>query len=271
MLECCKKMQIPQEIAQWLDGRDAFESIMRLQGKKYREITSRRTIQVNLGNDSYFVKQHFGVGWREILKNLLVFRLPIVSAMTEVNAIRRFDDIGIPTTPLVAYGKRGCNPATMQSFVLTRDLGNIVSLETLCSNWRNNPPDARFKRGLIIKAAEIARNLHENGMNHRDFYICHFCLDNERLAKHEIYLYLIDLHRVGMRRKISRMARTKDMAGLYFSAMDIGLTKRDYLRFLRVYLGGLHKLDVRFWQKVESRAARLYYKFHRKLPGLIHW
>src|SRR3546814_16344173 len=65
-------------------------------------------------------------------------------------------------------------------------------------------PEIRFKRRLIEAIAELARTLHDNGLNHRDFYICHLCLDKTRLANDEIHLYLIDLHRVGIRQEIDR-------------------------------------------------------------------
>jgi heptose I phosphotransferase len=48
-------------------------------------------------------------------------------------------------------------------------------------------------------------------------------------------LSVIDLHRAQTRAKISRRWRDKDLAALYFSALDIGLTRRDKLRFLRGY------------------------------------
>jgi heptose I phosphotransferase len=48
-------------------------------------------------------------------------------------------------------------------------------------------------------------------------------------------LSVIDLHRAQTRATISRRWRDKDLAALYFSALDIGLTQRDKLRFLRGY------------------------------------
>jgi heptose I phosphotransferase len=154
--------------------------------------------------------------------------------------------------------------------LLTRDLGDIVSLETLCADWARNPPEPRFKRRLLLAVANIAHRLHDNGLNHRDFYICHLCLNRQRLARDEIHLYLIDLHRVGMRPVIRSVDRMKDMAALYFSAMDIGLTSRDYLRFLQVYrqrpLRNILEEERAFWCRVEARARKLYYKFHGRMP-----
>jgi len=253
---CKSILAVPEAIRQSLGSDDTFNALMQLQGKAFRDVKGRKTIQVQLAGKSYFLKQHFGVGWREIVKNLMSFKKPILGAMTEVRAIEKLGELGIATTPLVAYGQRGSNPAKLQSFVLTQDLGDITSLEDLCADWKKTQPDAKFKRRLIMQVAGIAKKLHENGVNHRDFYICHFCLDN--IALPAIKLYLIDLHRVLIHATPSVSANIKDIAALYFSSMDIGLTPRDYLRFKRHY----QKQDAKFWQQVEDRAQKLYAKFN---------
>ena len=262
---------VPEYLKKLLAKNHIFQQLMMMQGEAFRDVPGRRTIKVSMGSKSYFIKQHSGLGWKELCKNLLSLKKPIISARTEWQAIQKLDEVGIPTTPLVAYGERGCNPATIQSFVLTQDLGDIVSLETLCADWPQNPPDARLKRQLIMAVAKIARTLHDNGLNHRDFYICHFCLDKKRLAAGEVYLYLIDLHRVGIHTEISNSARMKDMAALYFSAMHIGLSERDLLRFVRSYSADLRhqiKHEARFWRAVSARARKLYLKFHGKMPAV---
>lgn len=269
-------LEVPATIKQYINKPDIFDALLHMQGKAFRDVKGRKTIQVRLDESglakSYFIKQHFGVGWREIIKNLTTFKWPILGAMTEVRAIQKLNALNIATTPLVAYGQRGYNPATLQSFVMTADLGDITSLEDLTMDWPANPPDAIFKRKLIIAVANIAKTLHENGMNHRDFYIGHFCLDN--LSKPEIKLYLIDLHRVLIQANSSIKGNMKDIAALYFSSMDIGLTKRDLMRFRKYY----SSMDKQFWQRVESRATKLYAKFHsqkfqqrlRKEKSAIH-
>jgi len=282
-MSCHKNiLELPIDMAQALTGtiaqekstqRDIFERVMALQGEIFRNVQGRRTLRFQLLGESYFAKLHEGVGWPEIFKNLLTLRMPILSAMTEVHAIQKLNQIDIPTTPLVAYGVRGCSPARLRSFVITEDLGDIISLETLCADWKTNPPDARFKRRLIVAVAKLAHRFHAYGLNHRDFYICHFCLDKKRLADDEIHLYLIDLHRVGIRPQIAYNDRMKDIAGLYFSAMNIGLTARDVLRFLRIYrqahLADILKTDQEFLQQVTLRAEKLYVKFHGVMPQAI--
>ncbi|MDR2219164.1 MAG: lipopolysaccharide core heptose(I) kinase RfaP [Methylobacillus sp.] len=266
----CETLVIPDDFAQALGGGDVFDRIMHLQGEIFRDVPTRKTLRFQLNGKFYFAKLHSGVGWREIFKNLLTLRLPVTSAATEWNAIKRLNALGIPTTPLIAYGSRGCSPASRQSFVITEDLGDIVSLEDFCRDWPSLPPPLSLKRALLRRVAEISATLHDHGLNHRDYYICHLCLDKPRLQIGEIHLYVIDLHRMQSRRKTPTTARMKDMAALYFSALDIGLTRRDCLRFLKWYRRGRARDILRdeagFWKQVDQRARKLYHKYHDRWP-----
>lgn len=255
------QIELPEGIRSFF-GKNAFADIMRLQGDVYRDVPGRRTMRVDLGNGSYFVKQHFGVGWAEIFKSFLSLKKPIIGAITEVNAIQKLDAIGIATTLLVGYGVKGDNPATQQSFLITKDLGEITSLEDLCADWKTNPPDAHFKRRLVIAVADLARKLHQNGLTHRDFYICHLCLDVQALKQDQIKIYLIDLHRMLIHSRASIGDSMKDIAALYFSCMDAGLTTRDYLRFKHYYAKDFDGVSSSFWQNVLARGNKLYTKFH---------
>ncbi len=238
-----------------------FNQMMALQGKVYRELENRRTQQIILNGKNYFIKQHFGVGWKEIFKNLLQFRLPIISAKNEWQALQRLQALQIPAPHVVGYGCHGVNPAKRRSFLLTRALPPHISLEDLC---KQPTVSLQLKRQLIIEVARIARTLHENGMNHRDFYICHFLLDKQSLLSgaQGPVIYLIDLHRAAIRKKTPLRWIIKDLAGLYFSSKNSGLTQRDLLRFMREYRGKSLKQilieEAVFWQRVKKRGDKLY-------------
>ena len=206
-------------------GVGTFEQAMNLRGKAFRDVPGRKTMQIALGSKSYFIKQHFGVGWGEIIKNLISFKKPILGAMTEVNAIQKLAELDIPTTRLVAYGQQGCSPAcfniaSLQSFVMTEDLGDIVSLEELSVGWQEKPQ--AFKQKLMQELAQLAGKLHAAGLCHRDFYLCHFVIKKQDLDNQHLYLYLIDLHRVLQGQKVNSRPVMKDIAGLYFSAKQCG-------------------------------------------------
>lgn len=66
-------LNLPENIAKQLAG-EPFNALMQMPGKAFRDVRGRKTIQIKLGNKSYFIKQHFGVGWAEIFKNLIAFK-----------------------------------------------------------------------------------------------------------------------------------------------------------------------------------------------------
>jgi hypothetical protein len=264
--------------AQLPSGVDAFDYIMQLDGEMFRDIDSRRTLRFSLNGRRYFLKAHYGVGWKEIVKNLLQFRLPVLGARNEWRAIQRLQQLDVDTMTLVGYGERGLNPARRQSFVITEALEETISLEDFCADWEKHPPTTKvelgFKRALINKLAEVSRRMHENGLNHRDYYLCHFLLDRSDEAMKDPAslprLSLIDLHRVQIRKRTPLRWVVKDIGGLYFSSMRIGLTRRDLYRFMTVYknkcLRDTLQDDGKFWSRCRLRAYSLYHSFYHELP-----
>ena len=122
---------------------------------------------------------------------------------------------------------------------------------------------------LIRRVAEMARRMHGGGVNHRDFYICHFLLHLDPVPSPANFkLSLIDLHRAQLRDKTPRRWRDKDLASLYFSALDIGLTQRDLLRFLRQYFDRPLRLILReektLLRHLAGEARRLQARYLRK-------
>jgi heptose I phosphotransferase len=75
-------------------------------------------------------------------------------------------------------------------------------------------------------------------------------------------LSLIDLHRAQTRAQTPRRWRDKDLAGLYFSVLEIGLTRGDKLRFLKGYcqqpLRSVLRDETRLLAWLERKAGKLY-------------
>lgn len=241
-----------------------MEEIFAISGELYREPSgvNRRTLRFELGGRGFFLKLHWGVGWREIIKNLASLRMPVLGADNEWKAIKRLEQVGVETMRLVAYGQEGINPAQQRSFVITEELKDCISLEDYCERWRESPPSFTAKTNLIRRVADMARRLHQNGINHRDFYICHFLLRLPWDAGMEsLHLHLIDLHRVQLRKTTPWRWAVKDIGSLWFSAMLLGLTRRDLFRFMRIYRGvplrQTLQQDREFWHQVAARAKAL--------------
>jgi heptose I phosphotransferase len=250
---------------------DPFAEVQALRGDVYRSKEGRTTLRFVRSGNGYFLKLHRGVGWGEIAKNLLQLRAPVLGAQNEWCAIEHLHRLNVDTMTLVACGKRGWNPARQLSFLVTEELTDMVSLEDFCEPWLAHPPTLAVKRRLIEQVAQVARVVHGSGMNHRDFYLCHFLMPLGWDGLAPPRLYLIDLHRAQIRAKTPRRWLVKDLASLYFSALDIGLSQRDILRFLRCYTGMPLKQVLRdraFWSRVCARTRQLYRRDFNRQPVL---
>ncbi|MDR0736804.1 MAG: lipopolysaccharide core heptose(I) kinase RfaP [Zoogloeaceae bacterium] len=258
-------------------GRDPFAAAAALQGQVFRELAGRRTLRAEIDGRGYFVKIHRGVGWGEILKNLLSLRLPVLGARNEWRAAQRLAELGVDALRAAAFGERGINPARRHSFIITEELAPAISLEDYCRDWLRTPPVPALKRALIARVADMARRMHEGRVNHRDFYLCHFLLHTDPPPTPEaLRLSLIDLHRAQVHaRPLPPRWRRKDLAGLYFSALDIGLTRRDLLRFIRAYfarpLRRILRDEAPLFEWLAREAARLVERYRQKILPAERW
>ncbi|MGI6408516.1 MAG: lipopolysaccharide core heptose(I) kinase RfaP [Thiopseudomonas sp.] len=248
--------------------QDIFAAAEALQGEVYRELEGRRTLRTEVDGRGYFVKIHRGIGWGEIIKNLLSARLPVLGARNEYIAIQRLQQAGVATMTAVAFAERGSNPARQHSFIITEELAPTISLEDYCMDWPQRPPAFALKRALLERVADMTGRMHRAGVNHRDCYICHFLLHTDQPVQPDNFrLSLIDLHRAQTREQTPVRWRNKDLAALYFSALDIGLTRRDKLRFLRAYfdqpLRQVLRDEAELLRWLESKAAKLYERKQR--------
>lgn len=265
MAEC---IDLAPEFAAAWEGRDPFEAVSEIEGEVFRKVKSRKTFRFELFGNGYFAKIHHGVGWREIVKNWLMCKRPVLGARNEYNALRLLHRIGVDTMRVCAYGWRGWNPARIESFLITAELKGMRSLEVFCRNWMETRPQPRLRHALNRKLAMTVKRMHDAGLNHRDCYLCHFLLDRADCPGEFPRLYVIDLHRAEIRKKVPCRYRVKDVAGIYFSAMEIGLTRNDRFRFMKLYSGKTLRTtlreDARFWSSVKSAATKLYGKERRR-------
>jgi len=255
-------------------GLDPFVAVEQLPGRLYRALEGRRTFRTEVHGRGYFVKIHHGVGWRDIVKNLLTGKAPVLGAGNEWRALQRLQQARVPTMRAVAFAERGANPARRHSFIITEELAPTVDLEQLSLHWRAHAPHQQ--RALITAVATLTAAMHRAGVNHRDCYLCHFLLHQNApgdaiCANAPVRLSLIDLHRAQTRRRVPRRWRNKDLAALYFSALDLNLTRSQRLRFLRSYfqadLRQILRDEARLltWLQVKAHALRL--RFLRKFKG----
>ncbi len=275
-------IELADELRDKFSGDDAFDRVMALEGDVYRAKEGRRTLLFEHGGREYFAKIHSGIGWGEIWKNLSSFRLPITDASNEWKAVGLLESSGVETVKIVGKGSRGKNPAKIESFVIMRALDERVEVEGFLKDFGGVTARGRLalKRKIVRKVADAARRMHGAGMNHRDFYLCHFHIMDRKWtgdeSMEEIHLPLIDLHRAQIRGLVPQRWLVKDLGALLFSAIDCEITDRDLVAFLKVYLGAdwkqqLHE-ESAFWNAVVKRAGKFYQR-HRgedpTLPGIF--
>ena len=264
------KIVLREELLDYWSAENAFDHIRKIEGEIAKAKDNRRVIKFELNDRTYYLKHHVGIGWKEYFKNIFQLKMPVLGASNEWYAIERLMPTEIPVMTAVAFGQQGLNPANQESFLVTRELENTLSLEKLCETWKQSPPSYKRKKALIERVAVIARIMREQGLNHRDFYICHMLLDisqgRDNIDPSALRLYLVDLHRMQLRRRVPKRWLIKDIGSLYFSAAHIGLTKRDIVHFIRSYESYGNRQSVRgllsssFWRGVNKRT----YKLHRK-------
>ncbi len=262
-------------ISKW-KGKDLFPLVESIQGPIAREMKDRQTLRFELDGQGYYRKWHRGVGWREILKNLFQLRLPVLGAKNEWLALNKLRALDIPSLIPLAYGVRGKNPARQQSFIVTRELTDVVQLDHLFEQYSVT---VKAKRRILASVAAIARELHRAGINHRDFYLCHFMIKKAFIANQMQApdLYLVDLHRAQLRPQVPERWRVKDLSGLLFSALNLNFTSRDYLRFARTYfaqdLRTILEMHKTLLGKIATRARATYrrdFGHDPSLPNLKH-
>jgi heptose I phosphotransferase len=233
------RLQINRQFGDVLkaNGLTTFAALFGLAGGEVvRAIDNRHTTRVVLPSDgqeqAFYLKRHDPARLLDRIRPLFHLSLPILGARHEWHAILRFHAAGIPTMTPVAFGE-----FQSKSLVMTCDLGTDLSL----LDWLNNPQPAgcgasaehsRLAREMTRRVARIARQMHDRGLHHQDFYLNHLlcCGDPAGLD-----IRVIDLGRVRSRPRLSQRWIIKDLAQLDFSARRLACSHR--LRFLRLYLG----------------------------------
>jgi heptose I phosphotransferase len=234
-----------------------FEDFMGLEGTIAKSVVKERSTQrVNLGRRTIYLKKHAFVGIRETLENLLRFRLPR-GALNEWRGILAFHAKGIPTMiPISAGRKSFLWGLKEESFLLTADLGDASRLDYFLQEQFAAPcrgEQLQRRRRILAKLADLTHKMHVSGINHRDYYLCHIFIDKEE------ELYVIDLHRVDIRKKVGRRWLVKDLAALLFSSLELPITWGERLAFYKRYrrINQLSPADKDLIRRVIRKCARI--------------
>jgi len=241
---------------------DPFLVAEDIQGEVFRQTANRITKEFSFEGNKYFIKLHYGVGWKEIFKNLIKLRVPTLGAFPEWEALKKLKSLGIDCPEAVGFYSKGINPSNIRSFLVTKSLINTISLEEALQKGKFQKLDFPTKKRFIEKIASMSRSLHNNGINHRDYYLCHLHVDSNMDAGKEIYL--IDLHRAQLRSFVPTRWASKDIGGLFHSALGFKLTEKDFYRFIKTYfqcsLEEALENHSKFISSSRDRAFRMFMK-----------
>ncbi len=255
-----------------------FNRLMDWPGEVYRLLANRRTVRFEVGDQSYFLKTHTGVGWGEIFKSLLQGNLPVIGARNEYESIKALEKTGVATQKIAGFGQRGINPAARESFLITEELTGKIKLADIEETWADLPDEqvTLIRLTLIKEVSLLASKIHRHGLNHRDLYLDHIMVHERDWTDYRqgepLGLTLIDLHRMQRRNRVPTRWLVKDLGGLLFSAMHLELTSRELALFIKNYSGKFAgkelKANPEFWKKVMQRAIRMYKKHYSQNPIL---
>jgi tRNA A-37 threonylcarbamoyl transferase component Bud32 len=208
----------------------------RLHRKQGRSI-ARWTVTNAAGRASVFVKRHYR---HSLLRTLFGYS----DAVGEWHHLRRAESLGVPVPRALAVAEWSSGPGRLQSAIVLEELAGMIPLHEaipLAAKIMSPVDFERWKAGLIAELVRLTRRLHDNGFCHRDLYLCHFFIPEHRIAagmaRFDGEIVLIDFHRLARPRLWPMLGRAKDLAQLLYSARLPGVTRRDVLRFWRLYRG----------------------------------
>jgi hypothetical protein len=170
-------------------------------------------------------------------------------AEEEARGIAALEHEGIPTAPLVAFGKL----LDGRSVVVTEDLAGFRAGDKAVATG------LAFE-SLILPTADLAARLHARGLHHRDLYLCHFFVAGSHDANSAPQLRLIDAARV--RRLPGLFTRTrwivKDLAQFWYSTLSLPVTDDQRARWLARYAQSRNLSSTdRLRRKIERKVASI--------------
>lgn len=151
-------------------------------------------------------------------------------ASREWFVLEKLHELGVPTMHGAACIEE-FEGDVKRAALLTIGLDAQRSLQTLIMEDLSEFPQAARRQSIARELGGILKRMHEGGVNHRDFYLVHI-----RVAQDD-KLYVTDLNRADIRKRVTRRWRVKDLAALLHSAPHSVVTNTDKARVVKAYLG----------------------------------
>ncbi len=191
-------------------------------GKRYRA-------RLSIDGQQLYLKRYDGDTLTGLLTRWYEDGKQTTTAEREANVAIGLMEQGIGACIPAAYGHSRNFGTAQKSFIVTAAAPG-VSLETFVESKSQISWNEKLR--LIQAVALLARQFHENGWRHRDFYLCHIFI---RKIEEQIQLTLIDLARVFRPRWRRERWLIKDLAQLNYSAPQRVFSRTARLRFALEY------------------------------------
>ncbi|MCA8913374.1 MAG: hypothetical protein KDB82_16870 [Planctomycetes bacterium] len=213
-------------------------------------LTSRQTYRLQTsGGHTLYLKLYHEVEPPSRFAGMFAQRFDS-PASREWHVLEKLHEIGVPTMRGAACIEE-VNGGVKRAALLTIGLDAQHSLQTVLMEEFGEYPQPLRRQKIARDLGGILKQMHEGGVNHRDFYLVHIRVG------HDDTLYVTDLNRADIRKRVTRRWRVKDLAALLHSAPHSVVTNADKARVAKVYFGG-HLRDHRSMiQAVIRKADRM--------------
>lgn len=233
---------------------EALNRLIKRKGVRHtlprRELSSRTVTRLEPASPelpALYLKEYRFPTFGERLKHL--FGSP---AHREWRTALRISELGISTFEPLAVGtlRRFGLPAA--SWLVSREVDHARPLKDylLDRERRNDRSGWEAGKAITCSLACFVRELHRRGVLHKDFHWGNILIDARGLS--DIRWYLMDLHRIQLKRRLSDRDRIANLASLGTAFRD-SFRKTDRLRFLMAYSQG----DERWEKQIGYYARRI--------------
>jgi hypothetical protein len=249
-------------------GLTSFDAFYHFAGKYTvkKEMTARSVIWFELprgeGQQTFYLKRHQpeSIGPLTWLRQRF-WGQKISQGEMEFDRLCDFRRRGLATVTPVAAGTQRVGFFRWQSFLMTVDFAPFRQLEKVLAH---NPEVYQGKMGqkrkelLLKKVAQVARQMHAAGYNHRDFNATHILMHypDQNQAPH---LALFDLQRIDTNRFFKWRWMIKALAEVSYTLPEALFDDRDRLYLFWAYTGWqtLNLKNRWQWRWIRKKTARI--------------
>ncbi len=237
-------------------GFDSFESVYNYtKGDVIKKIKAKTVLRLEFnhqgGKRIFYLKRHGleFIGFSGLLRRFFL-RCGRSQGRLEFENICDFRQNNFPTVVPVVTGEKFYRILWVKSFLITEDFSPYISLEDMLEHqprFFTSPEGVHRKRILLGEISRIARNMHQQGLNHLDFNATHILLHYEN-GSLPPRIALFDFQRVTRRKFLRFRWKIKSLARLNYSLPAGVFTEEDRKH---LFLSYLKKDNLAYFERLQ--------------------